>query len=224
MIAQNLIQIKQQLPNNVKLIAISKTKPLPDLQEAYTAGQRDFGENKVQELLEKQEQLPKDIHWHFIGHLQTNKVRYIAPFVHLIHGVDSLKLLKEIDKEAKKNNRVVDVLLEFFIAKEETKFGLNLSEAEEILSSEDFKNLSNVRILGVMGMATFTDNTKQIREEFQSLRQIFQTLKENYFSDKPYFREISMGMSDDFLIAIEEGSTMVRVGSAIFGHRSYNPK
>jgi pyridoxal phosphate enzyme (YggS family) len=229
MIAENLKNILTQIPNNVKLIAVSKTKPVADLLEAYNAGQRDFGENKVQELIEKQPQLPNDIRWHFIGHLQTNKVKYLAPFVHLIHGVDSLKLLKEIDKEAKKNNRVVDCLLEFFIAEEDTKFGLDLEEAEEILlslvgarhvspSSEPF--LQNVRICGVMGMATFTPDAAQIRREFRNLHQIFQTLKEKYFRNKPHFREISMGMSDDFLIAIEEGSTMIRVGSTIFGQRS----
>jgi pyridoxal phosphate enzyme (YggS family) len=219
MIAENLKNIKATLPKYVKLIAISKTKPVADLQEAYHAGQRDFGENKVQELIEKQPQLPNDIRWHFVGHLQTNKVKYIAPFVHLIHSVDSLKLLKEIDKEAKKNNRVVNCLLEFFIAEEETKFGLDLHEANEILSSTDFQNLQNVRICGIMGMATFTPDAEQIRKEFKNLYQIFQTLKEKYFAEQPHFCEISMGMSDDYPIAIEEGSTMIRVGSTIFGKR-----
>jgi pyridoxal phosphate enzyme (YggS family) len=217
MISENLKHILEQIPENVKLIAVSKTKPVADLQEAYAAGQRDFGENKVQELTEKQPQLPNDIRWHFIGHLQTNKVKYIAPFVHLIHSVDSLKLLKEIDKEAKKNNRVVDCLLEFFIAEEDTKFGLDLQEAEEILL-ETVPH--NIRICGVMGMATFTNDTEQIRREFRNLHRIFQTLKEKYFFDKPYFCEISMGMSDDYSIAIEEGSTMIRVGSTIFGKRN----
>jgi pyridoxal phosphate enzyme (YggS family) len=233
MITENLKYIRTNIPENVKLIAVSKTKPVEDLREAYNAGQRDFGENKVQELIEKQPQLPNDIRWHFIGHLQTNKVKFIAPFVHLIHSVDSLKLLKEIDKEAKKNNRVVDCLLEFFIAEEDTKFGLDLSEAEEILSeivntgistslNDRVSSLQNVRICGVMGMATFSPDTEQIRREFQNLHQIFITLKERYFANDLYFCEISMGMSDDFLIAIEEGSTMVRVGSTIFGQRNYS--
>jgi pyridoxal phosphate enzyme (YggS family) len=219
MIAENIQHILAQIPNQVKLIAVSKTKPIADLQEAYAMGQRDFGENKVQELTDKYEHLPHDIRWHFIGHLQTNKVKYIAPFVHLVHSVDSLKLLKELDKEAKKNHRTIDCLLEFFIAKEDTKFGLDVSEAEAILLSEDFQTLQNVRICGVMGMATFTPNTEQIRNEFQTLHQIFQTLKATYFSEKPHFCEISMGMSDDYLLAIEEGSTMVRLGSTIFGKR-----
>ncbi|MCL2682496.1 MAG: YggS family pyridoxal phosphate-dependent enzyme [Bacteroidales bacterium] len=237
--AENLKYILEQIPENVKLIAVSKTKPVSNLQEVYEAGQRDFGENKVQELIEKYPQLPNDIRWHFVGHLQTNKVKYIAPFVHLIHSVDSLKLLKEIDKEAKKNNRVVDCLLEFFIAEEDTKFGLDLQEAEILLETvgarfarpvgncnEWLKGgrtppLQNIRICGVMGMATFTPDTEQIRREFQHLHQIFQILKEKYFADQPHFCEISMGMSDDYSIAIEEGSTMIRVGSTIFGKRNY---
>ena len=225
MISENLTNIRANIPENVKLIAVSKTKPIEDLQEAYETGQRDFGENKVQELIEKYPQLPNDIRWHFIGHLQTNKVKFLAPFVHLIHGVDSLKLLQEIDKEAQKNNRVVDCLLEFFIAEETTKFGLDLQEAEEILSSVTAGRaghappLPNVRICGVMGMATFTNDTEQIRREFRNLHQIFQRLKERYFANESHFCEISMGMSDDFLIAIEEGTTMIRVGSTIFGRR-----
>jgi pyridoxal phosphate enzyme (YggS family) len=226
MIKENLKNILTQIPNSVKLIAVSKTKPIADLQEAYAAGQRDFGENKVQELIEKQPQLPNDIRWHFVGHLQTNKVKYIAPFVHLIHSVDSLKLLKEIDKEAKKNNHIMDCLLEFFIAEEDTKFGLDLSEAEillsEIVEAHGRASLQNTRICGVMGMATFTPDTEQIRREFQNLHQIFQTLKDKYFANQPHFCEISMGMSDDYPIAIEEGSTMIRVGSTIFGRRNYN--
>ena len=225
MIAENLKNIQSSLPKNVKLIAVSKTKPVADIMEAYNAGQRDFGENKVQELIEKYPQLPNDISWHFIGHLQTNKVKYIAPFVRLIHGVDSLKLLKEINKEAQKNNRIIDCLLEFFIAEEDTKFGLNLSDADEILSgiveTHNCASLPNVRICGVMGMATFTTDTEQIHREFQNLHQIFQTLKQRYFADQSHFCEISMGMSDDFPIAIEEGSTMIRVGSTIFGQRNY---
>jgi pyridoxal phosphate enzyme (YggS family) len=220
MIAENLKNTSAQIPNNVKLIAISKTKPVADLQEAYSAGQRDFGENKVQELIEKYPQLPDDIRWHFVGHLQTNKVKFIAPFVHLIHSVDSLKLLKEIDKEAKKNDRIVDCLLEFFIAEEDTKFGLDLSEANElIVGARHASPLQNIRICGVMGMATFTPDTEQIRKEFQTLHQIFRILKEKYFADQPHFCEISMGMSDDYPIAIEEGSTMIRLGSTIFGRR-----
>ncbi|MCL2416734.1 MAG: YggS family pyridoxal phosphate-dependent enzyme [Bacteroidales bacterium] len=240
-IAENLKHIRQQIPENVKLVAVSKTKPIADLEEAYAAGQRDFGENKVQELVAKQPHLPNDIRWHFIGHMQTNKVKFIAPFVHLIHGVDSLKLLKEIDKQAQKNNRIIDCLLEFHIAEEETKFGLNLQEADQILSSTvgagstrpnnhlpqpqiqikggQTPPLQNVRICGIMGMATFTDNAEQIRREFRNLHQIFQILKEKYFADQPHFCEISMGMSDDFRIAIEEGSTMIRIGSTIFGNR-----
>ena len=216
MIAENLKKVKALIPEHVKLVAVSKTNPVAVLQEAYNAGQRDFGENKVQELMEKQPHLPSDIRWHFVGHLQTNKVKFLAPFVHLIHSVDSLKLLKEINKEAQKHHRIVDCLLEFHIAEEDTKFGLNLSEAIEILSSMDFQNIRNVRICGVMGMATFTSNQDQIRREFQTLHQIFQTLKQKYFADQPYFCEISMGMSDDYSIAIEEGSTMIRVGSTIF--------
>lgn len=224
MIAENIKSVLSQIPNSVKLIAVSKTKPIVDLEEAYAAGQRDFGENKVQELIAKYEYLPKDIRWHFIGHLQTNKVKHIAPFVHLVHSVDSLRLLQEIDKEAKKNNRIVDCLIEFFIAEEDTKFGLNLSEAEEILD-EIFKEnsaffLQNVRICGVMGMATFINDVTQIRREFQVLYRIFQTLKAKYFFDRPYFSEISMGMSDDYHLAVEQGSTMIRVGSTIFGRRN----
>jgi len=219
MITENIKQILTQIPNNVKLVAVSKTKPLADLEEAYSAGQRDFGENKVQELTEKFEHLPKDIRWHFIGHLQTNKVKYIAPFVHLIHSVDSLKLLNEIDKEAKKNNRVIDCLLEFFIADEETKYGLDLSDMDDFVGAQNFVPQRNIRICGVMGMATFTNDTEQIRREFQSLHQIFQVLKEKYFADQPHFCEISMGMSDDYRLAIDEGSTMIRVGSTIFGKR-----
>jgi len=220
MIAENLKQIKQQIAEGVKLVAISKTKPIADIETAYNVGQRDFGENKVQELIQKQPLLPADIRWHFVGHLQTNKVKFIAPFVHLIHGVDSLKLLKEINKHAEKNNRIIDCLLEFHIADEESKFGLDLQGAEQILSETvAVASLPNVRICGVMGMATFTDNQDQIRKEFQNLQQIFRTLKDKYFADQPHFCEISMGMSDDFHIAVEQGSTIVRIGSTIFGNR-----
>ena len=220
-IAGNIDAIKKKLPENVKLVAVSKTKPNTDILEAYHAGQRIFGENKVQELVQKYEQLPKDIDWHFIGHLQTNKVKLIAPFVNLIHGVDSLKLLKVIDSEAIKNNREICCLLQFHIAEEDTKFGLTLAEAMEILDSEEFKSLKNVNVTGVMGMATFTDNIQQIRNEFSLLKTIFKTLKNEYFARIKCFSEISMGMSDDYPVAIEEGSTMIRVGSKIFGERNY---
>jgi pyridoxal phosphate enzyme (YggS family) len=201
------------------LIAVSKTKPVSDLEEAFKAGQRHFGENKVQEMFEKHELLPKDIQWHLIGHLQTNKVKYIAPFVHLVHSVDSLKLLKEIDKQAKKNNRIIDCLLQFHIAQEETKFGLSLLEAEALISSEEFKELKNINIVGVMGMASFSDNESLIKKEFQALHAIFKSLQEKCFYENQNFKEISMGMSGDYALAIEEGSTMVRVGSSIFGGR-----
>lgn len=204
------------------LIAVSKTKPVEMIEEAYAAGQRVFGENKVQEMVDKYEQLPKDINWHMIGHLQTNKVKYIAPFVALIHGVESLKLLETINKEANKVGRVIPCLLQFHIAQEETKFGLTLEEAREILESEAYRGMQNVRIAGVMGMATNTDNEEQIRAEFRHLKEIFDTLKREYFPGNADFKELSMGMSGDYPIAVQEGSTMVRVGSAIFGARQYN--
>jgi PLP dependent protein len=221
-IAQNIDLVKANLPAHVQLVAVSKTKPANLLMEAYMHGQRAFGENKVQELAWKFEELPKDIEWHFIGHMQTNKVKYIAPFVHLIHGVDSFKLLKTIDAEAKKANRVIPCLLQFHIAEEETKFGLSIEEAEEMLFSDEFHHLKNIQISGVMGMATYTDNENQIHKEFAWLKAIFDQLKLNHFADKPEFKEISMGMSGDYQIAVEEGSTMVRIGSTIFGERSYN--
>ncbi|MFN5678793.1 MAG: YggS family pyridoxal phosphate-dependent enzyme [Flavobacteriia bacterium] len=219
MIQEQLELLRSEIPDNVTLIAVSKTKPLSDLQAAYDAGQRHFGENKVQEMVEKAAQLPKDIHWHLIGHLQSNKVKYMAGFVHLIHGVDSLKLLQEIDKQAQKAGRIQDVLLQFHIAQEETKFGLELQEANEILESEVFKKLKCIRICGVMGMASFTSDVQQIANEFQGLKKVFETLKGQYFPDATYFKEISMGMSGDYPIAIQNGSTMVRVGSKIFGGR-----
>lgn len=222
MIQENLNIVRATVPSNVTLIAVSKTKPVSDLQDAYDAGQRIFGENKALEMRDKYQELPKDIQWHFIGHLQTNKIKYIAPFVTLIHAIDSLSLLEAVDKEAAKNNRVIDCLLQFHIAQEETKFGLDIEEAKLLLESESFKNLKNINICGVMGMATFTDNTIQIRNEFKNLKNIFETLKENYFKTSGSFKEISMGMSDDYSIAIEEGATMVRVGSKIFGARNYN--
>ncbi|OFX51738.1 MAG: YggS family pyridoxal phosphate enzyme [Bacteroidetes bacterium GWB2_41_8] len=220
-IAENIDLIKANLPLNVSLVAVSKTKPAELLMEAYNHGQRAFGENKVQELAWKYEALPKDIEWHYIGHLQTNKVKYIAPFVHLIHGVDSFKLLKTINSEARKAGRTIACLLQFHIAEEETKFGLSVLEAEEILSSAEYKLLENVRISGVMGMATYTDDENQVRKEFACLKTYFEKLKSDYFSDYESFNTISMGMSGDYLIAIEEGSTMVRIGSTIFGERYY---
>jgi pyridoxal phosphate enzyme (YggS family) len=219
MIKAQLELLWAEIPPHVTLIAVSKTKPLIDLQAAYAAGQRHFGENKVQEMVEKAAQLPTDIHWHLIGHLQTNKVKYMAGFVHLIHGVDSLKLLQEINKQAQKVGRIQDVLLQFYIAQEETKFGLDYTEAQEILESSAFKDLQNIRICGVMGMASFTTDQLQIAAEFQHLKSVFEKLKTNYFEQASSFKEISMGMSGDYLIAIENGSTMVRVGSKIFGGR-----
>lgn len=222
MIQENLNIVRATVPSNVTLIAVSKTKPVADLQEAYDAGQRIFGENKALEMRDKYQELPKDIQWHFIGHLQTNKIKYIAPFVTLIHAIDSLSLLEAVNKEAVKNNRIIDCLLQFHIAQEETKFGLDIEEAKSLLESESFKNLKNINICGVMGMATFTDDVVQVRNEFKNLRNIFEALKENYFKANDSFKEISMGMSDDYPIAIEEGATMVRVGSKIFGARNYN--
>jgi PLP dependent protein len=219
MIQEQLQQVRAEIPANVTLIAVSKTKPLADLQAAYDAGQRHFGENKVQEMVEKAQQLPTDIHWHLIGHLQTNKVKYMAGFVHLIHGVDSLKLLQEIDKQARKVKRVQDVLLQFHIAQEDTKFGLDLKEAQDILASDTFKQLKSVQICGVMGMASNTSDEKQVATEFRTLKQIFEQLSKDYFQGQPSFKEISMGMSGDYPLAIQNGSTMVRVGSKIFGGR-----
>ena len=219
MIKEQLSKINEVIPPNVLLIAVSKTKPNEDLLEAYDAGQRHFGENKVQELCEKWNSLPKDIHWHIIGHFQTNKVKYIAEFIHLIHAVDSLKLLQEIDKQAKKHERIIPCLLQFHIAKEESKFGLSISEAEDLLQTSVYATLTNIRIAGVMGMASFVDDEKQITNEFNELAQIYTTLKNNYFKEVDSFREISMGMSGDYPIAIKCGSTMIRVGSTIFGGR-----
>lgn len=219
MIQTQLNLVRAQIPERVTLIAVSKTKPVSDLQAAYDAGQRHFGENKVQEMVEKAAQLPSDIHWHLIGHLQTNKVKYMAAFVHLIHGVDSLKLLQEIDKQAKKAGRTQDVLLQFYIAQEDTKFGLDLQEAQEILDSIAFQQLKRIQVCGVMGMASNTSDEKQVAREFSALKKIFETLQNKYFQEKPTFKEISMGMSGDYQLAIQNGSTMVRVGSKIFGGR-----
>lgn len=219
MIADKIHELQAQLPSHVTLVAVSKTKPVTNLQEAYNAGQRHFGENKVQEMCDKQAVLPSDICWHLIGHLQTNKVKYIASFVHLIHSIDSLKLLEEVNKQAQKNDRIIDVLLQFHIAQEETKFGLNIEEAEEILERVKSNSLENVRIVGVMGMASFVEDEKQIRAEFQTLRAIFEQIKNTHFQNESSFQHLSMGMSGDYALAIEEGSTMIRVGSSIFGGR-----
>ncbi|HAQ19437.1 MAG TPA: YggS family pyridoxal phosphate-dependent enzyme [Prolixibacteraceae bacterium] len=220
-IAENIDLVKLNLPVHVQLVAVSKTKPAELILEAYQNGQRIFGENKVQEMVWKYEELPKDIEWHLIGHLQTNKVKYIAPFVHLIQGVDTFRLLKAIDAEATKRNRIIPCLLQFHIAEEETKFGFSLDEALEMIVSDEFRNLRNVRISGVMGMATFTDDENRIRKEFAHLKAIFDKLKSEYFAQVGDFKEISMGMSGDYLIAVEKGSTMVRIGSTIFGERNY---
>ena len=218
-IISNLQFILRQLPESVKLVAVSKTKSTEQILEAYQAGQRMFGENKVQELVTKWQLLPKDIEWHFIGHLQSNKVKPIIPFVSLIHGIDSFRLLSTINKEAEKIDRVISVLLEFHIAEEESKFGLSLSEAEEMLTSVEWKSLKNISVRGVMGMATFTTDQIVIKSEFERLSNIFRQLKEKYFQDSEFFCELSMGMSDDYLIALSAGSTLVRIGSKIFGNR-----
>jgi pyridoxal phosphate enzyme (YggS family) len=217
-IANNLQNIKTSLPPHVTLVAVSKTKPVADIIEAYNAGQRIFGENKIQEMAEKWEQMPKDAEWHMIGHVQTNKVKYMAPFVSLVHGVDSLKLLKEINKQAKKNNRVINCLLQMHIAEEETKFGMDEKELEELLASEEFAQMENIKVKGLMGMATFTDNEQQIAKEFTQLKAIFDNLK-NHPVPNSEISVLSMGMSGDYKIAIEYGSTMVRIGSSIFGMR-----
>ncbi|MGX1929111.1 YggS family pyridoxal phosphate-dependent enzyme [Flagellimonas sp. 2504JD4-2] len=217
-IKDNLITLKDKLPQTVTLVAVSKTKPNKAILEAYEAGHRVFGENKVQEMTQKWESLPKDIEWHMIGHVQRNKVKYMAEYVSLIHGVDSFRLLKEIDKQAKKHQRIIPCLLQMHIAEEETKFGLDKTELEAILSSEDFGNLENIKIVGVMGMATYTQNQSQIRKEFAHLKSIYDFLSEKL----PDISVLSMGMSGDYPIDIEEGSTMVRIGSSIFGARNYS--
>lgn len=217
-IQQNLIHIKSTLPEHVTLVAVSKTKPVSDLMEAYNNGQRIFGENKIQEMVDKWEQMPKDIEWHMIGHVQTNKVKYMAPFVSLIHGVDSLKLLEEINKQASKNNRIIDCLLQMHIAEEETKFGLDEEELSALLASSSFKEMKNIRVVGLMGMATFTDNQNQIKKEFSHLKSIFDHHC-NLKSEICNLKSLSMGMSGDYQLAITCGSTMVRIGSSIFGGR-----
>ena len=217
-ITKNLQQIKASIPEHVTLVAVSKTKPNEAIFDAYQTGQRIFGENKVQELTEKHESLPKDIEWHMIGHLQSNKVKYIAPFVSLIHGVDSFKLLKEINKRAAQNERVINCLLQIHIAEEDTKFGFDEKEVIELIKSEAFQHLKNIKVVGLMGMATFTDDENQIRKEFKSLKKLFDKLQ----ISNHQFQILSMGMSGDYQIAIEEGSTMIRVGSSIFGERNYH--
>ncbi|MGJ8735876.1 YggS family pyridoxal phosphate-dependent enzyme [Zobellia laminariae] len=216
MIKDHLLEIKNTLPDHVTLVAVSKTKPDEDLMEAYAAGQRIFGENKVQEMVGKWERLPKDIKWHMIGHLQRNKVKYMAEFVDLIHGVDSFRLLAEINKKAAQNKRTIDCLLQIHIAEEDTKFGLDKEELNAILMSEEYHQLKNINVVGLMGMATFTDDETQVRREFKQLKSIFDTIK----TKNPQITILSMGMSGDYQMAIEEGSTMVRIGSSIFGKRN----
>ncbi|EMQ94222.1 Hypothetical protein D778_00937 [Xanthomarina gelatinilytica] len=217
-IQQNLHHIKSTLPEQVTLVAVSKTKPVSDIMQAYEAGQRVFGENKIQEMVEKQEQMPKDIQWHMIGHVQRNKVKYMASFVSLIHGVENFKTLKEINKQAKKHQRVIDCLLQIKIASEDSKFGMSAKEASEILQSNEFSELKNTNVIGVMGMATFTEDKEQIKKEFTQLKTTFNHLKRF----KPDLKVISMGMSGDYPLAIACGSNMIRVGSSIFGERNYN--
>lgn len=211
--------LKELKSSGTRLVAVSKTKPVETILALYEKGQKIFGENRVQEMVPKHDALPKDIEWHFIGRLQTNKVKFIAPFVHCIHSVDSLKLLKEIDKQAARNERIIDCLLQFHICDEDTKHGMTVEEATELLRSPEFQTFRHVRITGVMGMATFTDDMEQVRQEFKSLKTIFTNLRDVYFKDAPHFREISMGMSGDYKIAIEEGSTLVRIGTLLFGKR-----
>ncbi|WP_210465077.1 YggS family pyridoxal phosphate-dependent enzyme [Rufibacter roseolus] len=221
-IEEKIQDFQQRLSGtNCRLIAVSKTHPVELIREAYDGGQRAFGENKAQEMTAKQPLLPPDVEWHMIGHLQTNKVKYIASFVHLIQSVDSLRLLHEIDKQGQKHNRVIDCLLQFYIAEEETKFGLDLEEARQILRSTEYSQLKNVRICGVMGVATNTNDEQHLQREFARLRGYFEALRDEFFPNAPHFKEISMGMSSDYQLAIAEGSTMIRVGSAIFGNRNY---
>ena len=214
--------IYSEVGERVKIVAVSKTKPNEDILEVYNTGHKLFGENKVQDLVAKYEALPKDIEWHFIGHLQTNKVKYIAPFVQLIHAVDSLKLLNVIDKEAKKNHRIISCLLQMKIAEEKTKFGFSKDDVKALLESDVYKNMENIHITGLMGMATNTDDERQVKYEFSQLNQFFIEIRDLYFADKDYFSELSMGMSHDYMLAVEAGSTMVRIGSKIFGERVYN--
>lgn len=221
MIAESIREIQKELPQGVRLVAVSKFHPNEAIEEAYHAGQRIFGESKVQEMTAKHESLPQDIEWHFIGHLQTNKVKYIVPYVTLIHSIDSYKLLIEVNKQAAKVNRKIDCLIQLHIALEETKFGFNMNECRELFSSGILKDLKNIRICGLMGMATNTDNTEQIRSEFHLLNNFFQEIKGKWFAEENSFKELSMGMSHDYHEAITEGSTLIRVGSKIFGERIY---
>jgi PLP dependent protein len=223
-INNNINNFRQNLPPGCKLIAVSKTQPVTRVQEAYDAGQRIFGENKVQELVAKYEVLPKDIQWHMIGHLQTNKVKYIAPFIHLIHSIDSVKLLEEINKQGAKAGRIIHGLLQIHIAREETKFGFSGDELLQLIDSTRWLEWAHVQITGLMAMATFTENQQQIREEFQTVKKLFDTLKQRPLPENVCMRELSIGMSGDYQIAIEEGSTMIRIGTAIFGERQYIQK
>lgn len=219
-IAQNIKALRDRIPANVRLIAVSKTQPVEIVQKAYDAGHRIFGENRVQELTAKYEALPKDIEWHLIGHLQSNKVKYIAPFVHLIHSVDSLKLLQEINRQAKRNDRIIACLLQIHIAREETKFGFSPDELQNLIAQTDWNSLANVEVIGLMGMATFTDDQEVVRQEFRGLKRLFDDVAAGALPRNVRMQELSMGMSGDYHIAVEEGSTMVRVGTAIFGNRN----
>lgn len=219
-IRQNIEQIRKTIPSHVKLIAVSKTKPVSAVLEAMNTGQNAFGENKVQELVTKATEINRTLEWHMIGHLQTNKVKQLLPHVHLIHSVESLKLAQEINKEASKIGKIIPCLLQIHIAKEETKFGFSAEELQAMLQMPDFRSLKNIEIHGLMGMATFTDDMNTVRKEFASLRKLFDTIKTDFFNNQPFFKELSMGMSDDYRIAIDEGSTMVRIGSLIFGERT----
>lgn len=223
-IREKIVEIKKQIPEGVTLVAVSKTKPIEDIMQAYDEGQRVFGENKAQEMKEKQALLPKDIQWHMLGHLQENKVKYIVPFVSLIHSVDSLKILHAINKRAIICERVVDCLLEIDISHEETKFGLSKDELYKLLSSPEYEQMKNIRICGLMGIGSITDDNSKTREEFRGLRALYSEIKDKFFAGKDYFRHVSMGMSGDYDIAIEEGSTIVRIGSKIFGERDYSAK
>lgn len=221
-IKENLAQVRNSIPANITLVAVSKFHPEEDIMQAYEAGQRHFGENHAQEVTRKYNNLPKDIIWHFIGHLQTNKVKYIAPYIYMIHSVDSLKLLSEIDKEARKNDRVIKCLLQIHIANEETKFGFTIEECISMLDGLNVSDFPNISLCGVMGMATNTADKEEVAHEFKTLHNVFLSLKEKYFKNSPDFKEISMGMSGDYQIAVQEGSTIVRIGSNIFGERIYN--
>lgn len=220
-VKSNLLNVLSELPQQTRLVAVSKFHPNEAIMEAYETGQRIFGESKVQEMTQKYESLPKDIEWHFIGHLQTNKIKYMIPYVSLIHGIDSYKLLTEVNKQAAKASRIIPCLLQIHIAQEETKFGFSFEECREMLDAGEWKSLGNIRISGLMGMATNTDSTEQIDNEFRSLNEFFKEIKQSYFREEPTFKELSMGMSHDYHQAINEGSTLVRVGSKIFGERIY---